>query len=441
MYFSKYNIFSKIKNSEHYYLVNILTGNADIVDPDKAKEILSETNIDDELITKGYFTDVSEEKKLYVKKYLEFTESREQEEVQIFYVPWYSCNFKCSYCYQSGYENDITEINPEAADAFFNYIKDEFGSRKKYITIFGGEPLLTGKKYKEHISYILKRADENNIDVAIVTNGYALEEYIELFKGKKIREIQVTLDGTEDIHNVRRPLIGGSPTFEKIIAGIDAALGNNININLRVVLDKENISSLPGLSKYAIVKGWTKSSFFKTQLGRNYELHYCQSSSQRLYTRIEFYEALYSLLKQYPEIAEFHRPAFSISKFLFDRGSLPEPLFDACTGCKTEWAFDYTGNIYSCTATVGKQGESLGTFYPTVTKKEELIELWQERDVVSIDECKSCNLQLACGGGCAAVAFNKSGKLHSPDCRPVEELLSMGISHYFRKELEDVRVN
>lgn len=437
MYFSKYNIFSKIKDSDHFYLINILTGNADIVDPNKAKEIMAQTNIDEELISKGYFTDESEEKKLYIKKYLEFTEARDKEEVQIFYVPWYSCNFNCSYCYQSGYENDSPEIKPELVDAFFKYIKDEFSTRKKYITIFGGEPLLQGKKYKEHISYILNRAEEENIDVAIVTNGYTLEEYIDLFKGKSIREIQVTIDGAEDIHNIRRPLKGGNPTFDKITSGIDAALRNKLNINLRVVLDKENISSLPVIAEYAIDKGWTKSSFFKTQLGRNYELHYCQSSSQRLYTRIEFYEALYGLLKEHPEIAEFHRPAFSISKFLFDKGDLPEPLFDACTGCKTEWAFDYTGNIYSCTATVGKHGESLGTFYPDVVKKDELIETWQERDVVSIEKCKTCNLQLACGGGCAAVAFNKSGNLHSPDCRPVEELLSMGISYYFGKEIEE----
>ena len=33
---SKHNIFSKIKDSNEYYLVNILSGNADILEPDEA---------------------------------------------------------------------------------------------------------------------------------------------------------------------------------------------------------------------------------------------------------------------------------------------------------------------------------------------------------------------------------------------------------------------
>jgi uncharacterized protein len=141
------------------------------------------------------------------------------------------------------------------------------------------------------------------------------------------------------------------------------------------------------------------------------------------------------LLKGHPEVLEFHKPAFSISKFLFENGELPSPLYDSCPGTKTEWAFDYAGSIYSCTATVGKQGEALGSFFPDISKKEALIEQWEERDVTSIPACSECNLRLACGGGCASVALNATGKILAPDCRPVRELLELGIATYFKKEL------
>lgn len=145
---------------------------------------------------------------------------------------------------------------------------------------------------------------------------------------------------------------------------------------------------------------------------------------------VELYLDLYELIKENPEIIQFHKPAYSISKFLFENGEVPPPLFDACPGCKTEWAFDYTGTIYSCTATVGKKEEVLGTYYPGIKKNKDVIAEWEERDVLSIDECKSCSLQLVCGGGCASIAKNQSGELHSPDCRPVKELLEMGIDLY-----------
>ncbi len=100
----------------------------------------------------------------------------------------------------------------------------------------------------------------------------------------------------------------------------------------------------------------------------------------------------------------------------------------------TERAFDGSGHIYACTATVGKNGEELGTFYPTVNKANDLIKVWEERDVTTIPECKGCNLQLACGGGCASIAKNRTGNLASPDCRPITQLLEMGISHYFSEQ-------
>ncbi len=142
------------------------------------------------------------------------------------------------------------------------------------------------------------------------------------------------------------------------------------------------------------------------------------------------FEFSFNQIKEFPHILEFHKPAYSISKFLFENGELPKPLFDSCPGAKTEWAFDYTGRIYSCTATVGKVGEELGTFYPEVSLKEDLVEQWEDRDVTSIEKCKDCNLALACGGGCASISFNETGKIISPNCRPITELLEMGISLY-----------
>jgi uncharacterized protein len=439
--YSKYNIFSKIRDSENYFIVNLLTGNADILTFEDAEKlsavkngnILSADPFSDELFAKGYLTEKEEENKLYRKRYLDFLDSRSKDEIQLFFVTNYSCNFACTYCYQDQYSNPKMELNNEVIDSFFNYIKNEFAGRDKYITVFGGEPLLNSPKQKASIEYLLKKAADEKLEISFVTNGYSLENYMDVFINKKIREIQVTLDGTEFVHDSRRFLKSGEGTFSQIVRGIDACLQNNIEVNLRMVIDKENIENLPDLAQFAINKGWTKSPYFKTQIGRNYELHHCQSAQGKLFSRVSLFETIFNLTKQYPHILEFYKPAYSITKFLSENGSLPDALFDSCPACKTEWAFDYTGQIYSCTATVGKSEESLGTFYPTVTTDKERIEQWESRDVTSIPECKECNMQLACGGGCGSVAKNNSGKVCSPDCRPITELLELGFSEYFEK--------
>lgn len=345
MYFSKHNIFSKIRDSQNYFIINLLSRNADILTPEKAHEVESGKYTDiEEYREKGYLIEEQEEKRLYRQRYLDFLDARESSEVQIFFVPTYSCNFSCSYCYQDEYSwQDQPPLN-EVIPAFFSYLDREFSGKKKYLTIFGGEPLLPGEKAKLAVEQLIAGAVARRLDLAVVTNGYHLSDYIDLLKKASIREIQVTLDGTERVHNNRRPLKNGRGSFSRIVEGIDLALNEGLAINLRVVVDKDNITDLANLADFADKLGWSSNPLFKTQLGRNYELHTCQ-----------------------------------------------------------------------------------------VVKDDEAIELWEERDVTVIPECLDCSLQLACGGGCAAVAKNKSGKLHSPDCRPVKELLEMGISLYFEK--------
>ena len=439
MHWSKYNIFSVIRDSGNYFILNPLTGNADILSPQEAAlavllqkgESITDDAFLDEFKSKGYIIDIEQETKLFRSKYLDFADNRETDEIQIFLVTNYSCNFACYYCYQDQYVFPGKELTREMTDAFFSYIGSEFKGRRKYVTIFGGEPLLPSSRQKEIITYIIERANKANLELCFVTNGYELEEYIPLLRKGKIREVQVTLDGTKTVHDSRRFLKGGSGTFDKIVRGVDASLENGLPVNLRMVADKGNINDLPALAAFAIEKGWTGNALFKTQIGRNYELHHCQADPGLLFTRISLYETIYELVKKFPFITEFHKPAFSVAKFLSENGSLPDPLFDSCPACKTEWAFDYTGNIYSCTATVGKEGESLGTYFPSVTKKEDIIEKWQNRDVSTIPQCHDCPVQLACGGGCGSVAKNRTGELGSPDCRPVKELLELGFASYF----------
>ena len=427
---SKHNIITPIADSDDFFIVNPLHGSADIITAHELEMLHNQNDEKGNFADRKYLIDEQEEAKAFKMAYLDFLDNRDEDEIQLFFVPNYSCNFACYYCYQEGYSPSESKLTTEVVDAYFDYISREFAGRKKYITIFGGEPLLPGDNQRKAIEYLVEKANEARLDLAFVTNGYTLASYVELFKTAFIREVQVTLDGTKAVHDSRRYLRGGQSTFDRIIEGIDACLENNISINLRMVADKDNLGNLPELARFAIGKGWTKSPLFKTQIGRNYELHVCNSSPDRLYSRAEMYQRIYEMMQEHPEIIEFYKPGFSIAKYIAEHEELPSPLFDSCPACKTEWAFDFTGTIYSCTATVGKKGEELGTFYPVVSKNDDAISQWQDRDITTIEKCKTCDVALVCGGGCASVAKNKNGNTNSPDCRPIKELLSLGAKAY-----------
>ena len=119
MRYSRYNIFSKIRDSENYFIINLLTGNADILSAGDAKTIeavrkgepVTDEDFKAELNEKGYLIDESEEAGFTASRYLDFIDSREKDEIQIFFVTNYSCNFACTYCYQDQYNNPHLELN------------------------------------------------------------------------------------------------------------------------------------------------------------------------------------------------------------------------------------------------------------------------------------------------------------------------------------------
>ena len=95
-----------------------------------------------ELAEKGYLVDPAEEQRRYEAAYRAFLEGRATDEVQLFYVPSYACNFGCSYCFQDEYAPAKGHDPDAVLDAFFSYVDDTFATRRKYVTLFGGEPLL-----------------------------------------------------------------------------------------------------------------------------------------------------------------------------------------------------------------------------------------------------------------------------------------------------------
>lgn len=430
---SRHNLLTRIHDDDRWLLVNLLSREADLLEPELGARLARGEwpDSDPELEAKGYLVDPEDEARRHRSAYLRFTDSRLDDEVQLFYAPTYACNFGCSYCFQDEYAPAPHQGDQDPViDAFFAYVDTTFARRRKYVTLFGGEPLLPGPGARRVVEKLVRETAARGLDLAVVTNGYSLADYVPLLASGRIREVQVTLDGVGPVHDARRQLKGGGATFDRVVAGVDAALAAGLRINLRMVIDRDNVEEFAHLAHFAVDRGWTTNPGFKTQLGRNYELHHCQVRGQRLYTRLSMYEDLYRLARADPEVLKFHAPAYSVAKFLFEHGELPDPLFDACPACKTEWAFDHTGRIYPCTANVGKAGEAVGTFWPARSLDADAVEVWQERDVLGIAACRSCPSQLACGGGCGAVSKNQTGRVDAPDCRPIVQLLSLGCALY-----------
>lgn len=426
-------------------IINALSGAVDILDTEEAEllflhkdnpEKLPET-FQQALLERGYlFHSVNEENELLNSKYLEFIKLRDEGEVQFLLSMTYSCNMACTYCYQKNFDSPGVYITKEGIDNFFAFIKTvitQYPNKKYYVTLFGGEPFLAAGKNKPLLEYLLQRCREQGIKISVVTNGYELLDFADLLDKQDIKEIQVTLDGTAAIHNKRRPLKQAGSSFQRIIKGMRMLSEKRIPINLRVVLDRENIHSLPELVEYLEKEGFFNlpKNRFKTQIGRSYNL-YSDLANSSTYSYYELHKEYIELLEEYPILKKFYEPNFKGIKYLVKRGKLAFPLFDGCPAFKSEWAFDALGNVYGCTASCGDKNYLTGSFLQGeihLNKKE--IDNWRSRSVMSIEKCQSCAYAFFCGGGCGVMASEHSGGLHQPDCKEIEKIIHLGINFYY----------
>jgi uncharacterized protein len=448
MKLSRWTIVAPVPGRDTTVLIQPLTGEAALIEAAQGEALQRgavPTGLDQaELRQAGFVVESDDDdRRLLADATATFTDEAARTPTQLIVVPGFGCNLACTYCYQEPFEPTRGLVEPAVIDAFFAWV-DRFHAGEDpapYITLFGGEPLVDTPAHRDRVQRYLDGTRARQLSLAVVTNGYDLEAYVPILAAGPVREVQVTLDGPPAVHDGRRPHAGGGATFDRIVRGLDALVAAKIPINLRVVVDRANLTALPELARFIEAKGWLDLPVaqFKTQVGRNYELFGCAASQRRsdLFERAELWATYVELSEREPVLRRFYRPRFHGMAHLAETGELPAPNFDACPAAKKEWAFGPDGTLYGCTATVGNSAYKLGRFHPTVERDEAAIAQWTGRSTLRMDKCRDCNVAPMCGGGCGALAAARTGSPMNPDCRPVRELVGWGARYYGLDRLED----
>ena len=158
-------------------------------------------------------------------------------------LPTTHCNARCFYCYESGIRQ--THMSAETADALADFITAHCGGQKVRLNWFGGEPTL-GAKCIDHIS---GRLAERGIpyDAVMTSNGYLFDEALVAHARDvwKLKSIQITLDGTEEIYNQTKAYLHaeGSP-FRRVWRNIRLFVDAGIRVDVRLNLDRHNAEDL-----------------------------------------------------------------------------------------------------------------------------------------------------------------------------------------------------
>ncbi len=362
----------------------------------KAEEIIPAEEEERELfhsLEKRQYFLTAEEEDTIKKQIIEQLKKRslKKEPDSAWFVLTYRCNFHCPYCYESTVKREKT-MTVEMIDKVF-----EVHPKLQHIGFFGGEPFLP--ENRELIEYIVRKAPK--AEYYAITNGFYLEEYMDLLQSVQFTNIQVTLDGTEKNHNETRFEKKGQPTYVKILSGIQTCLSADIPITIRMNLSSENYEDL--VREKAIIQSteWGKKAAFEIQ-----PLFQCGKDEQNL-----LYE---KLLKQdqkgKPGANQILTKMPPLSNFLYS-GKRLRPILRACDPEGVNRFYDPFGNIYNCILAVGQATKAVGTYYPEFRLKEKS---FLTRDITQIKKCRTCKNALFCGGGCPNGITGED--IYSPNC-------------------------
>ncbi len=161
-------------------------------------------------------------------------------------LPTTFCNARCFYCYENGIKH--VHMTEETAEELIQFIAEHHNGTKVKLSWFGGEPTIG----RERIEQICRGLDERNIpyESTMISNAYLFDDVLinHAKKAWKLKCIQITLDGTEEIYNRVKAYVGISDNpYQRVMRNISSFLDAGIRVEVRLNLDLHNMDDLSGL--------------------------------------------------------------------------------------------------------------------------------------------------------------------------------------------------
>ncbi|HBG04253.1 MAG: putative geopeptide radical SAM maturase [Geobacteraceae bacterium GWC2_58_44] len=332
------------------------------------------------------------------------------------------CNLACGYCYEDNFRGSFY-MSADTADLLVESViggQIAKGNAVK-LSFYGGEPLLSAELIKEIASRLQAAAQRaaTKFMFSLVTNGTLLsrslvQELIPL----GLAGAKVTLDGPGETHDVSRPFVSGSGSFDVILDNV-AQICDLIQLNLGGNFTRENYSSFPALLDRLAERGVTPDRVARIQFapvvkksgekaagdfGNN-----CVCSYEPWLMEAGLYLREETLKRGYPT---------------------PKVKMSACTvEYESDLVINYDGSLYKCPAFMSHDSLRIGTLKEGVSDYR----VSHNMDVWKKDDCLDCAYLPICFGGCRQMTLLRTDAIEEVDCR--KEFYDASLEKSLRQDL------
>lgn len=349
-------------------------------------------------LKKGQFVFDDNENEIEVLKYLQKSAQFSKNSLSLTIAPTMACNFGCVYCYQ-GEHNEVKKMDKDVQESIVKFVESKIHKIDNLsITWYGGEPLLAIDVIENLTNTFLQLCKDNKVSyyASIITNGYFFNrKNAQKLTDLKISSIQITIDGSKEYHDSKRPLKDGSGTFDTIIKNLIDTKGIFPNkISLRVNTDQYNQNSVNEIIE--ILKNNKLEKYITPYLGHVDATNNFYETEKCL-TPEEFLDIKEHFQKEVDKINSFENSLIN-----YPRVKLNTCIADSISG----YVIDPYGKLTKCWCDIGHDEYCVGNITNNEVKFNRLIEYFNY-DVFTDPKCQTCSIIPICLGGCPRRRIDK----------------------------------
>lgn len=316
------------------------------------------------------------------------------------------CNLDCDYCYyRESLEGSRVRrrIAPELLDAFFGQYMDYVADAGAASVAWqGGEPTLAGLRFFEQVVALQARHARpgTTISNALQTNGVLIDDAWGTFLKTYNFLVGVSIDGPEEIHNVRRAYKSRRGSFDHAMRGVGVLRRYGVPVNALCVLGPHNVERPRELVRFYRREGFSHVQFIPEMRFQALEpekpADYAITPAQ--YGRF--------LTEAFDEWHEEGRPTLSIR--FFDNAvqtyvGVPNESCVQSDRCDAGIVVEHNGDVYPCDFYVHpdwKLGNVLESPLREILKNPKRLAFVLQKHRPLPEACQRCEWLKVCKSGC-----------------------------------------
>jgi uncharacterized protein len=316
------------------------------------------------------------------------------------------CNLRCTYCFGvDGSYGDSSVMDDSVGALAVRRLFEWSAGNQVRILYFGGEPMMNFSLVKSTAELALQLGQQYGVAVqfVMITNGTYLNlENTAWMTGKNF-DVQVSVDGTEEVHNQQRPMLSGKGSYKQTLNGIQHLKNANISTRVHAVVspDVSPIEVYQGLKKLAVKDISVKPSC-PVRLKGDGDVAAWDYKLWNAFNETELRQAVKT---------RSHPPKGRISDYLALFLRVERRRYYCGVG-KSFVAVDVAGGIYPCHRFVGDQKWKIGEVQTGLDEKAKSSYIGLTTD--NMPQCSTCWARNLCGGGCLYEHASRTGDFLQP---------------------------